>query len=336
MEKLVRLMKDTGPARFLVPVGLVLIIFGCIMFGMKSDNFVEGVATITSVTEDFTGSEKEYDIGISYTVDGKQYNGVFDNLSGEFKTGSQISVWYDPEDPQRITNAKTPAFVPPVMIAAGVLAVIFGILQTVKAMKKSKELDKTTPGKGAPRVDFEGFKNASGVTEYYSRFDGNSLKPGYILEDADRNVLFEGTMTKNSLVGARTYEFNDHSTGSVTEHEVGHVMTQAYDSEVFSAKSWFKLDGENIWDLLHEKGLRISTDMMSKFPLLAYDVSRNGKALARIESCSMYVHEDEEAEHKLAIPTGRYYYRVWTDSTDFELIFLVIFAISETDQILAE
>lgn len=44
---------------------------------------------------------------------------------------------------------------------------------------------------------FEGFKQAEGVTEYCCRHDGVTLKPGYILEDAARKVLYEGKMTNH-------------------------------------------------------------------------------------------------------------------------------------------
>ena len=95
-------------------------------------------------------------------------------------------------------------------------------------------------------------------------------------------------------------------------------------------------DGKNIWDVLHERGLRLSTDLRSRFPNISYDVSRNGRPFARIEACSKYVHEDEEAQHKLVLPIGRYYYRFWTDSSDFETLFLTIFAVSESEQTMVE
>ena len=120
------------------------------------------------------------------------------------------------------------------------------------------------------------------------------------------------------------------------EHEVGHIVTESFNDEYFSASSSFKFDGKNIWDVLHERGLRLSTDLRSRFPNISYDVSRNGRPFARIESCSKYVHEDEEAQHKLVLPIGRYYYRFWTDSSDFETLFLTIFAVSESEQTIVE
>ncbi|MBQ2110948.1 MAG: hypothetical protein II191_04295 [Clostridia bacterium] len=44
-------MRNTGPSRFLIPVGLILIIFGIILLGMKTDNYVETVGKVTNVEE---------------------------------------------------------------------------------------------------------------------------------------------------------------------------------------------------------------------------------------------------------------------------------------------
>ena len=337
-NKFARIMRNTGPARFFVPVGIILIVFGIFMLGFNTDEYVETTGKITAVTacprdED---ENQQYDVDFTYTVDGKKYENTFAYLEGSYNVGDDIKVYYDPKDPQKVTNSRMD-FLAPIIIAVGAAAVVFGVYKTVNAFKKSRELDNAVPGgANAPGVDFEGFKNAPGVTEYYCLFDGKALKPGYIVEDANRKVLFEGKMTKQALVGARTFEFNNHMTGSVKEHQVGHTTTQTYNDEFFSATSWFKFDGKNIWNLLHERGIRIITDMHSRFPNLIYNISKDGKAFAVIETSSKYVHEDEEAQHKIKIPVGRYYYRFWTNSTDFENLFLTIFAISETEQTVVE
>lgn len=336
-NKFSRFMRNSGPARVLVPIGLMLIVFGIVLFLFKTENYVETMGKITEVTDvTVDKGQKEYDVSIQYTVDGKEYNSVFPNLSGEYNVGDDIQVFYDPEDPERITNSKTSSFIAPLMVASGAVAIFLGIRQTARAFKKSKELDQTAPGKGAPRVDFGAFMTAPGVTEYYCRHDGETLRPGYVLEDAYRGLIFEAKMLKNALVGTRTFRFTDHTTGSVKEHEVGHTMTQTYNEEFLSARSWFKFDGKNIWDVVHERGLRLSTDIRSEFPRVVYEASKDGQPFARIEACSKYVHEDEEAQHKILIPVGRYYYRVWTNTKDFETLFLAIFAVSETEQVMTE
>lgn len=327
-NKFARFMRNTGPARFFLPVGIILIVVGIVLFAFNAGgDYIETKGKVTAV-ETITDSENgtQYDISFTYTVDGKTYNNRF-TLGKSYSVGDDISVFYNSGDPEKISNSKGMGVIPYILIGAGALALAFGIFKTVKSFQKSKELDQSAGS--FPTAAFDGIKTADGVTEYYFRFDGHSLKPGYILEDAERRPLYEGKMLKQALVGTRPYEFHNHVSGSVKEHAVGHVMTQTYNDEFFSAKSWFKFDGTNIWDLLHEKGIRISTSLASKFPYTVYDVAKNGSPFAHIESTSMYVHEDEEAEHKVKIPVGRMYYRVWTSAEDLDLLFLTVFAISE-------
>ena len=333
-NKFARFLRNTGPARFFVPFGLALIVFGIIMMSFKTDTYLETVGTVTEVYEHRNQENSTvYDITFTYTAEGREYTGSFNEMTEEYKTGERIKVFYNPEDPSQITNSKLGGIVAPVMIGLGVLALSFGVFKTVKAFQKSKALDQVAK---APAVVFEGFKQAAGVTEYYCRHDGETLKPGYILEDAARSVLIEGKMTRQALVGARVFEFRNRTNGAVTEHEVGHTMTSTYNDNGWSASSSFKFDGKNVWDVLHEKGIRLQTNVRSKFPNFTYEVSKNGQTFAVLETCGKYVHEDEAAQHKLNVPVGRYYYRVWTNSRDFETLFLTIFAISETEQAIVE
>ena len=333
-NKFARFMRNTGPARFFVPLGIILIVVGIFLMTHNTDSYLETVGKVTEVREDIgTENNKVYDIIFTYTVSGKEYSGTFEDMSDECTVGDEISVFYDPENPDEITNGRLGGMVAPIVIGVGVLALVYGVFKTLTAFRKSKELDQLPK---APAVAFEGFKQSPGVTEYYCRHDGVTLKPGYILENAARTVLFEGKMTKQAMVGARTFTFNDHTTGKIAEHQVGHTMTQTYNDNGWSASSWFKFDGKNIWDLLHERGLRLRTNMGSKFPNFTYEISKDGSAFAVIETSGKYVHEDEAAEHKLNVPVGRYFYRVWTNTRDFETLFLTIFAISETEQMVVE
>ena len=333
-NKFARIMRNTGPARFFVPFGVLLVIVGIVLMVTTSGNYVETTGKVLSVEEQVNSeNQKEYEVTFEYTVERQRYEGTLGGLSDAYKAGDDIKIFYDAENPEKTTNSKAGKIIAPIMIGVGALAAAFGVYKTVKAFKKSKELDQVAK---APAVDFADFKQAPGVKEIYCRHDGKALKPGYILEDADRRVLFEGKMTKQAVIGARTFEFTDHTTGVVREHEVGHTMTQSYNDEFFSVSSWFKFDGRNVWDLLHERGLRMTTNLRSKFPNLIYEVSRNGAAFARIETSGKYVHEDEAAQHKVNVPVGKFFYRVWTNSDDMETLFLTIFAISETEQTVVE
>ena len=306
------------------------------MTSLFSGDMQETAGTVTEAVETVNADkQKEYDVTVSYSVNGREYTNTFYGMGKAYSVGEEIRVFYDAADPNRISNSGSNGMLGIGLIAAGIAALVLGVLRTAKAFQKSRELDQKA-GKAAPAVDFGDYKKTEGVREIYCRYDGNTLRPGYILEDADRNVLFEGSMTKNALMGARTFQFTDHASGAVSEHEVGHPVTEKLNDEFFSASSWFKYDGKNIWNVLHERGLRITTNILSSFPNLIYEVSRNGAPYARIETSGMYVHEDEEKEHKVNIPVGRYYYRIWTASEDYETIFLTVFAISETEQTMVE
>ncbi|MBO7359479.1 MAG: DUF3592 domain-containing protein [Clostridia bacterium] len=335
-NKLARLMRDTGPARFFVPVGLILLIFGLILMGFNTGSYVETTGRVTEVITlpKAADEDQQYDVLLTYTADGKEYGATFSNLTEKYAAGDDIKVYYDPENPEKTSNGRLPGFISPILVAAGMATIGFGVYKTVNALKKSKELDKSAGT--FPAEAFKGFKEAAGVTEYYVRFDGNTLKPGYIVEDADRNVLYEGKMTKQALVGARTFTFTNHAANSSETHEVGHTVQQTYNDGFFTAKSWFKFDGKNIWDEVHERGIRISTSLMSKFPSVVYEIARNGAPFAIAETSGIYVHEDEAAQHKLNVPTGSMYYRVWTSSDDLDTLFLTVFAISETQQAVVE
>ena len=84
-NKIARLMRNTGPARFFIPVGLILIIFGIILSGFKTDNYAETKGKITSVVENTSNTDsKGYDVSFTYTVDGKEqtYWGDVDAFDG--------------------------------------------------------------------------------------------------------------------------------------------------------------------------------------------------------------------------------------------------------------
>ena len=79
-NKFARFMRNTGPARFFIPAGLILIVFGILLLVMNSGNFVQTTAKVTAVTEVVridTEDQQEYKIEFQYDVDGKTYDGSF-------------------------------------------------------------------------------------------------------------------------------------------------------------------------------------------------------------------------------------------------------------------
>lgn len=334
-NKLARFMRNTGNLRVFLPLGLILIVVGVIMYMNSPSKYAETTAKITNVNE-YKNNDNEtvYDYDLEFTVDGKTYTSIFAAMPDKKNVGDTVTIYYDPANPESTSNTKHTGMISVVMAVAGVALVAFSVLSTVKKVQKSRELDaKTRPADGNVRV---APLPKDQLTEYYVAFDGSTLKPGYTVEDKNRKVVYEMTMTKQALVGARTFEFRNKLTGRTQEHAVGHTTTVSYNNEIFSQTSWFSIDGKNVWDVLHEQGVRIDTDIASKFPKMIYTMSQNGRFFATIETSSMYIHEEDEAQHKIRIPYGKWYYRCWTNEQNLDLLFLTVFAISETEQTVVE
>ena len=335
-----RFMRNTGPARFLIPFAIVIIIMGVVMMTMFSGNMIETTGTVTKVEETYdTDNELVYDVYFRYQAKGKSYDNWFPELHEEYKTGDKIAVYYDEKNPEKISNTKNTKLWAFGMIGVGGLMLAYAVYSLVHSTKKSADLDR----KAVEDMDnldkqeeYQTRERSDEEIEYYCRFDEVMLKPGYIVEDADRNILLEGKMLKNNLIGPRTFAFINHTTGKTEEHEVGHTVTVTMNDEYFSRNATFKFDGKDIWDYLHELGIRIETDLHSKFPKAVYTATQYGNPLVRIENSSVYVHEEDEAEKTIALPASQFYYRFWTKEKDLSLPFLVIFALSESDQRIAE
>ncbi|MBR3383100.1 MAG: hypothetical protein IKG85_08735 [Clostridia bacterium] len=337
-NKFARFMRNTGFARFFLPLGIILIVVGIIFLSTAPKEYGEATAIITNIDQ-YTDADDNVvnDVTVKYTVDGKEYTSELPNMSGDFKAGDELKIYYDAANPQSVSNTKSAGIIAPIMIVLGVLALVASVFSVIKAFRKSRELDEQIKSAaGTDKMPVIEPLPKSQLTEYYVRYDGAMLKPGYIVEDAARNVIIEASMTKNALVGSRLFTFRNNVKGTSVEHEVGHTVSSEIEGEMFSRKSYFKFDGRNIWDVLHEQGIRIQTGLFSKFPNLTYTISRNGAFIATAETSGQYVHEEDAAQHKVNIPVGRFYYRVWTNESDLDQIFLTIFAISETEQIVVE
>lgn len=341
-NKLARFFKATGAMRFFIPIGVILIVMGILMranapkqqYG-ETTGVVKQVDAYTELDAD-QHEETLYDVTFTYTVDGKDYENTFSGLTKAPAVGEKIPVYYDPDAPEHVSNTKHTGVIALAMIGLGAAAIVLSVLSGVKAFRKNRELDEQIQARHGGETPVVTPPAKDQLTEYYVLHDGNTLKPGYIVEDRARSVVYTAPMTKNALVGNRIFTFTDRRLGRTAEHEVGHTVTQSYSNEFFSTSSWFKFDGRNIWDVLHDRGVRVVTDLRSTFPKTVYTVSVNGRFLATVETSGRYVHEEDEAQHKVNIPVGRYYYRCWTDAEDLELLFLTVFAISETEQPVVE
>ena len=148
MNKFLTFMRESSTARFLIPAGLILVIFGIFMLviNLKNQNYIKTESTVIDVKltqEAYTDAEgniveAEYSATVKYTVDGKEYTDTLDNV-GKYNIGDTIEIYYNPSDPSQITQTKS-IVLPIVIIVAGAASLTGGIISAVNAVKRHKKM----------------------------------------------------------------------------------------------------------------------------------------------------------------------------------------------------
>ena len=148
MNKMFTFMRESQTARFFIPAGLILIIFGIVVFviTLNNQNYVKIKATVanveetqeTNVDDGETNITTIYNATVNYTVDGKEYTQTLDNVS-KCKVGDKMDIYYNPKDPNQITQTKS-IILPIVIIAAGITSLTGGIISAINAVKRHKNM----------------------------------------------------------------------------------------------------------------------------------------------------------------------------------------------------
>ena len=163
---------------------------------------------------------------------------------------------------------------------------------------------------------------------YLYQPDKKMMKQGAALTDESGNTVYEAKMLKNALFCGMQFEFVNHLTNQTAEHKVGHTLTSESHTigvtDMMSRNSRFKFDGKNIWDYLHEQGIRIDSNFSSGKLGMTYTVTLKGQPMATLASTT---------PGGKSIITSSVCYNVTTEEKDLDMAFLVTFAIARTDQV---
>ena len=148
MNKMFTFMRESQVARFFIPAGLILIIFGIVVFviTLNNQNYIKIEATVANVSEtqetnvdsDGTNITTVYNATLNYIVGGKEYIQTLDNVS-KCKVGDKMIIYYNPNDPNQITQSKS-VILPIAMIIGGMASLIWGITSAVNAVKRHKKM----------------------------------------------------------------------------------------------------------------------------------------------------------------------------------------------------
>ena len=147
MNSIATIFRESKTARFFIPLGIILIVFGVMMFKIDNNNknYIETEATISKVDlvsegyEDADGTYNEamYNIYVTYTVDGKTYENELGE-SFERKVGEKIKIVYNPDDPNQISQPAS-TILNIVFLAGGAASLCAGVLSAVNAVKNTKK-----------------------------------------------------------------------------------------------------------------------------------------------------------------------------------------------------
>ncbi len=112
--------------------GILFIVLGFISI-KKHKNFTAATATITRIERvEGVGADDsdDYNVFVSYKVNGKEYESKLGEYSASMSEGKKIDIKYNPEDPGNIISASNLSTV--IYLVFGTVAVIAGVVLILK------------------------------------------------------------------------------------------------------------------------------------------------------------------------------------------------------------
>ena len=148
MNGIATFFRESRTARFLIPLGIILIVFSIFFFNSDKHNkdYIETEATVSKAilvkaeTRDYEGNTEpaEYDIFVKYTVNGREYETKLGQMY-EQKVGKKIKIVYDPTNPNNISQPASPILNFALLIG-GIVALVGGIVSALDAVKRHKKM----------------------------------------------------------------------------------------------------------------------------------------------------------------------------------------------------
>ena len=116
------------------------------MINKENQNYIktEAVVSRTELVEESYIDENDntveatYKVYVKYTVDGKEYEEELGVLSG-YKKDQKITIYYNPQDPSKITQTKS-LILPIAFVIAGMMSLTGGIMSGLNAIKRVKKM----------------------------------------------------------------------------------------------------------------------------------------------------------------------------------------------------
>ena len=219
--------------------------------------------------------------------------------------------------------------------AAGIGMIVFGALGMKKvfttSLREENFLDKVDTASVDPQVVEEIRKSDSPVIDCYFHFCGK-LNQSHILETTDRKPVVEINCDKIGLVNDFIFTFRNHLTGEESSHNISHTVTTSYGSESFSVvdKSYFNIDGKNIWEYIGEMGYSI--DPYLDPVIFSYKIRHYGVEVADLKAAGTNILPQYEGKEGLRdVAMGGGLFKVSCREEDAFAVALIAFSVSRVE-----
>ena len=127
-------------------IGAIFVIVGLVVSVniFNYENKVDTVGTITEISSYYSNNKhnRNYEVYVSYTVDGKEYESTLNSYSSSFYKGKEIDIYYDKDNPSKI-GVKSLDLVFLIFPGLGLIFLIvggIGILVKINKRKSEKNL----------------------------------------------------------------------------------------------------------------------------------------------------------------------------------------------------
>lgn len=148
MNNISTFFRESSLSRFLIPAGIILIVFGIFTF-ISVDNSkdfikVEAIVTKTELFEEaYTDvNDNHYDatytVFVKYTVDGTEYEEEYGVFSG-YKKGDKVTISYNPKNPKEIAQPSS-IILPIILVLIGIGSLVGGTVSIVRTIKRHKTM----------------------------------------------------------------------------------------------------------------------------------------------------------------------------------------------------
>ena len=164
----------------------------------------------------------------------------------------------------------------------------------------------------------------------YHAFPYSKMNQSFKLENETNVSLYEANLVKFKLFGASDFEFVNKQTGATVARKVGKTKSVEHGTlgVTMSSASYFKLDGENCFDLLEKMGY--SFKIVAKIDLFHPGFALIDKSGNQVAVYKMNVTGPKE-EGVAAVGSKQNNIVITTESDDLEAIFLGAFILGNVD-----